>query len=451
MKSITQVKFAPVMPAPKRTGAYTRVSSSKDAMLHSLSAQVSYYSALIQSHADWVFAGVYADELTGTKGGLPKCPADILSQARLSGSRAEFQRLLDDCRAGKIDQIITKSITRFARNTLTTLEVVRELKLLGIDIYFEEQKIHTMSQEGEMVLAILAANAQEQSLRVSENCKWRIERMFRAGRPNTGRLLGYRLRDGKFYIIPEEAEIVRQIFTDYLSGMGKLAIARKLNQECIATARDGKWRETTIMGILRNEKYARNMLLQKTYILDHLSKQKRWNHGERPSYFVRESHEPIIPQEQFDAVQAEITLRAVRHQPKLKARPTYEFTGLLCCGQCGAKYIRKHANAGSKYEKIVWICNTFNTLGKDHCGNQQIPEDILLAKTEEAGGFAGLKQIIVTGPGALSFLYKGERRVDLTWQNPSRARSWTPEMKEAARKKSLAYLEQKRKEQEVAP
>jgi DNA invertase Pin-like site-specific DNA recombinase len=443
MKSITQVKFAPVMPAPKRTGAYTRVSSSKDAMLHSLSAQVSYYSALIQSHADWVFAGVYADELTGTK-----------------ENRAEFQRLLDDCRAGKIDQIITKSITRFARNTLTTLEVVRELKLLGIDIYFEEQKIHTMSQEGEMVLAILAANAQEQSLRVSENCKWRIERMFRAGRPNTGRLLGYRLQDGKFYIIPEEAEIVRQIFTDYLSGMGKLAIARKLNQECIATARDGKWRETTIMGILRNEKYAGNMLLQKTYILDHLSKQKRWNHGERPSYFVRESHEPIIPQEQFDAVQAEIARRHLRwgspaSPPQTRGcAQTYQFTGLLCCGQCGAKYIRKHANAGSKYEKIVWICNTFNTLGKDHCGNQQIPEDILLAKTEEAGGFIGLKQIIVTGPGTLSFLYKdknGERQVDLTWQNPSRARSWTPEMKEAARKKSLAYLAQKRKEQEVTP
>ena len=430
MPTITQVQFAPAMPKRLRTAAYTRVSSGKDAMLHSLSAQVSYYSALIQKRADWEYAGVYIDEaVTGTK-----------------DSRKEFQRLLDDCRAGKIDQVITKSITRFARNTLTTLEVTRELKLLSINIFFEEQNIHTMSNEGELVLSILAASAQEGSLRVSESCKWRIQRMFRQGRPNIGRMLGYRLLDGKFYIIPEEAAIVRKIFDWYLGGMGKNAIMRKLNQECVASPLGGKWGEATVSQTLRNEKYAGNMLLQKTYVTDHLSKQKRKNCGELPSYFVENSHEAIIPKETFDAAQQEIERRAARYQPKPQARQSYPFTGLIRCGICGAAYNRKHAAAGSKYEKIVWICPAFNMEGKAVCDNQQIPEAILLAKTEEAGGFSGLKQIAAIGPGMLSFKYNGERQVDLTWQNPSRSQSWTPEMKEAARQRSLAAA-QKRREQ----
>ncbi|MDR1464741.1 MAG: recombinase family protein [Oscillospiraceae bacterium] len=426
--TITQVQFAPTMPTRKRTAAYTRVSSGKDAMLHSLSAQVSYYSALIQSRPDWEFAGIYCDEaVTGTK-----------------DSRAEFQRLLVDCKAGKIDQIITKSISRFARNTVTLLQTVRELKLLGIDVFFQEQNIHTMSAEGEMVLAILAAHAQENSLRVSESCKWRIQKMFREGRPNIGRMLGYRLRDGKFCIIPEEAKIVRSIFAWYLAGMGKNAIARRLSEEGISSPTGGRWGETSVAGILRNEKYAGNMRLQKTYVTDHLSKQKRLNHGERPVYFVSNSHEAIIPREQFDAVQREIACRAAIHQPNPQPRQKYALTGLVRCGICGANYRRKHTAAGTKYEKIVWICPTFNTQGQNHCPSQQIPEDILLAKVAEAGGFDGLLSIEVVGAGILSFIYKG-KTVDLTWQNPSRRASWTPEMKEAARQKSLANA-QKRKE-----
>ena len=425
MKAITQIQFAPAMPKRKRTAAYTRVSSGKEAMLHSLSAQVSYYSGLIQKRADWEYAGVYIDEaVSGTK-----------------DSRAEFQRMLDDCRASKIDQVITKSITRFARNTVTLLKTVRELKALGIDVFFEEQNIHTMSAEGEMVLAILAAHAQENSLRVSESCKWRIRKDFQAGKLSGGiNMLGYAFVDGKLHVIPEEAEIVRRIFADYLSGMGILAIMKKLHEAGITVGKN------TLAKLLRNEKYTGNMTLQKTYVTDHISKKQRINRGEKPRYFVENSHEAIIPKETFDAVQREISRRAAIHQPNPRAPQSYPLTGLIRCGLCGAAYHRKHANAGGKYEKVVWICHAYNTLGKTVCANQQIPEDILLAKTEEAGGFKGLEQITAVAPGMLSFLYNGERRVDLAWENPSRSRSWTPEMKEAARQKSLAAAQKRREE-----
>jgi len=448
MKTITQVQFAPVMPKRKRAAAYTRVSYGKEAMLHSLSAQISYYSGHIQKRADWEFAGIYADTLTGTK-----------------DSRKEFQRLLDDCRAGKIDQIITKSITRFARNTVTLLKVIRELKLLGIDVFFEEQNIHTMSAEGEMVLAILAAHAQENSLRTSESCKWRVRKQFQEGRVTGMAMLGYHLINGVLTIIPEEAALVQQIFQDYLAGAGPVAITKKLRGQGV------KFSPSGIADILRNEKYRGDMLLQKSFRVDHLTKRKVRNVGQLPQFYVRESHEAIIDRMTFDAVQAEIARRASAYTPNAPAEPSYPFTGLVRCGVCGAAYKRKHANAGSKYEKIVWICGTFNQIGKNECGSQQIPEDILLAKTEEAGGFDGLKQITIAGPGALSFLYivnecerkftqqftsvnehersscavHAGRQVDLAWQNPSRSQSWTSEMKEAARQKSLAAAK-KRKE-----
>ena len=425
MKAITQIQFAPAMPKRKRTAAYTRVSSGKEAMLHSLSAQVSYYSGLIQKRADWEYAGVYIDEaVSGTK-----------------DSRAEFQRMLDDCRAGKIDQVITKSITRFARNTVTLLKTVRELKALGIDVFFEEQNIHTQSSEGEMVLAILAAHAQENSLRVSESCKWRIRDKYAHGIPTGCIVFGYQLERGVFTIIPAEAAIVKKLFMDYLAGMGIGALSRKHG-----------FSTTAVRQMLRNEKYAGDLLLQKSYVTDHLSKRKVKNIGQLPQYLVRGNHPAIVDRGIFDAVQTEISRRAAIHQPNPRAPQSYPLTGLIRCGLCGAAYHRKHANAGGKYEKVVWICHAYNTLGKTVCANQQIPEDILLAKTEEAGGFKGLEQITAAGPGMLSFKYTGkdERVVDLTWQNPSRRESWTPEMKEAARQKSLAAA-QKRREQEANP
>jgi site-specific DNA recombinase len=181
MRSIKRVEPSmPQIPVRKRVAAYARVSSGKDAMLHSLSAQVSYYSGYIQRRRGWEYVGVYADEaLTGTK-----------------DERPEFQRLMNDCRDGKIDMVITKSIARFARNTVTMLEAVRELKSLGVDVYFEKENIHSLSGDGEVMLTILASYAQEESRSVSENCKWRVRKMFAQGRTNNGVMLGYRLIDG---------------------------------------------------------------------------------------------------------------------------------------------------------------------------------------------------------------------------------------------------------------
>lgn len=249
MRKIIKIEGTGAQPVKrKRVAAYARVSSGKDAMLHSLSAQISYYNSYIGSRGDWELAGIYADEaLSGTK-----------------ADRPEFQRMLADCRAEKIDMVITKSLTRFARNTVTLLETARELKLLGVDIFFEKENLHTLSSDGELMLTLLASFAQEESRSVSENQKWRIHKMFESGRPNTGRMLGYRLKDGTLCVVPEEAEIVKIIFTDFLSGMGKNAIARKLNDMGIPTLSNSVWRDNTIDGILKNEKYTGDMILQKT-------------------------------------------------------------------------------------------------------------------------------------------------------------------------------------------
>ncbi|NLV87532.1 MAG: recombinase family protein [Clostridiales bacterium] len=423
ISKVTRPKAVHTLPKLTRVAAYARVSSGKDAMLNSLSAQVSYYSELIQKRSDWQYAGVYADEaVSGTK-----------------DNRAGFNELLVDCRAGKIDIVITKSISRFARNTVTLLETVRELKSLGIGVLFERENIYSLSGDGELMLTILASFAQEESLSVSENCKWRIRDRFKQGEPNNGTIFGYRLVQGKYYIMPEEAEIVQQIFSDYLGGMGRTAIAQKLNAQGYESRLGKPFAESSISVILRNEKYVGNMLLQKTFIADHISKKKCVNRGELPMYFIENSHEAIVDSDTFQRVQDEITRRALRYHPAQTAPPKYPFTGMIRCGCCGSYYRRKHASAGSKYEKIVWICNTFNSRGKSNCPeSKQIPEDILKAVTAEALGIdnfdentftAQMSEIKVPEAGRLIFIFKNGSTIEKTWQNPSRSLSWDADMR----------------------
>ena len=423
----------------KRVAAYARVSSDKDAQLHSLSAQVSYYNSYIGSREDWEFAGVYADEaLTGTK-----------------DNRPEFQRMLTDCRDGKIDMIITKSITRFARNTVTLLATIRELRDLGIDVYFEKENIHTLSADGELMITLLAAYAQEESYNVSENQKWRIRKMFEQGRPNTGRMLGYRLKDGVLEIVPEEAEIVKMIFDDYLSGMGRNLIVKKLIRMGVPTLSGGQWRESTVLGILTNEKYTGDMLLQKTYSVDHLTKKQMINHGERRRYYIENSHEPIIDKETFAKVQQELARRAEKFQPNTPFSGEYPFTGLIRCGFCGGYFRRKITASGTKYAKTVWICNTFNTYGKDVCSAQQIPEKILMEKTSEVLGTAdwdreallsSISEIWVPEHNLLMYVFRDGHTEEVAWQNPSRRESWSDEMKQTARERHLRMIERRRKD-----
>lgn len=414
----------------KRVAAYARVSSEKGEALHSLSAQISYYNEYISSHIGWEFAGVYADEgISGTK-----------------DTRPEFQRLLADCRKGMIDLVITKSITRFARNTVTLLDTIRELKLLNIDVFFEKENLHSLSANGELMLTLLAMYAEEEARSASENQKWRIRKMFEEGRPNTGRMLGYYLKDGQLTIIPEEAEIVRQIFDDYLSGMGRLAIAKKLNEMHVPTVRGtGEWREGSIFRILHNEKYTGDMVLQKTYSQDFRTKKRVVNKGEKRRYYVENSHESIISKELFERVQAEIE----RRKNGIKISDTTNrgiFSGLITCAYCGKHYRRRVANASSKYAKPAWLCSTFATKGKKYCNNRQIPENILIAKTQEALGLKTLEDIdlseyiakIICGRNyEITFIMTSGEKVETVWQPNSRKDSWTEEMRQQARNKTL--------------
>ncbi len=426
-RTIKQVPFA-VQQAPKLTkvAAYARVSSGKDAMLHSLSAQVSYYNDLIQHHSGWVFCGVYADEaLTGTK-----------------ADRENFVRLIQDCKTGKVDMVITKSISRFARNTVTLLETVRKLKEYGVDVHFEEQNIHSISPDGELMLSILASYAQEESLSASENQKWRIKRNFENGMPWNGTLLGYRYENGKYIIVPEEAEIVRMIFDLYLSGKGITAIMKMLNEQGILTRNGNAWGKSSVMRVLRNYAYTGNLLLQQTYRENHLTKRTRQNNGELPKYHIVDSHEKIICLERFNAVQREIQRRADKHTHPGISQKTYPFTGMVVCGGCGKHYRRKVTATGP-----VWICATFNTLGKRYCPSKQIPEKTLIAMTEEVLGSINALYDKITAVRAekdntLVFCFKDGTETVKRWQDRSRAESWTEDMKNAARQKALERSKQ---------
>ena len=425
-RKIIKLEMVAALPTRTRVAAYARVSCGKDEMLHSLAAQVSYYSELIQSRPDWEYAGVYADEAqTGTK-----------------DNRAEFQRLLADCRAGKIDLVLTKSISRFARNTVTLLETVRELKDLGIDVYFEEQNIHTASADGELMLTILASYAQEESRSVSENQKWRVRKDFHEGKPTGSvRLLGYERKGSTFTVIPEEAETVRMIFSDYLSGMGKNAIMKKLTRLGIRTMNGGRWTETGVADILRNERYAGDLLLQKVLVTDHLTKHKKRNHGDLPQYFVEGHHEPIISRETFMEAQEEIARRTAR-TADTKASEASVFTGIIRCQRCGANFRRKINAAGTKYARATWACATFTNRGKAFCPAKRIPEDILMETCAQLLGLSvfdteaftkRVAEIRVSEDGVLNVGFKDGTEQTATWEHHSRRDCWTAEMREVAR------------------
>lgn len=424
-KRIEKIPRLTPLPKRKRVAAYARVSMEKDAMLHSLAAQVSHYSQLIQSNPTWIYAGVYADEgLTGTK-----------------ENRPEFQRLLQDCRDGKIDLVIVKSISRFARNTVTLLATVRELKALGIDVFFERENIHSMSGDGELMLSILASFAQEESLSVSENCKWHVRKKFEKGEVTGMRMYGYRLMDRVLTIVPEEASIVRRIFDMYLQGMGKELIANTLTTEGIPAPRGATWHFSVIHDILANEKYAGNMMLGKYYVEDHLTKKQKKNRGEMPKYWVENSHTPIIDKETFDAVQAEMERRA-RLFWIPGERAALPLNGLITCGICG-KHFEHKTNKGDS----LWVCYTYLRRRKEACPARKIKDRVLIPilqdvlQTEDLKGqIHRVSQITVYPEGRLVIAVDGET-VERPWGNPSRSKSWTPEMRKAQGEKTKAVHE----------
>ena len=458
MRIVSRIAVPVCLPKLKRVAAYARVSMGKDTMLHSLAAQVSYYSDMIQRNPEWEYAGVYADEgLTGTK-----------------ENRPEFQRMLKDCRDGKIDMILVKSISRFARNTVTLLETVRELKGLGISVYFEEQKIDTMSGDGELMLSILASFFQEESRNVSENCKWRIRKNFEQGIPTGFRMYGYEVRCGVFTIVPEEAEVVRRIFRMYLDGMGSVRIMKTLIAEGIPAPDGGLWNASVIMMMLRNEKYAGDLLLQKFFTNNHVEKKQCFNRGELPQYFVGGDHEPIIDRETFDAVQAEIERRKVLYkinggqkaaekaedfipeldEKKPEARPAMPLADQIHCGICGKKYRRKITRLGTPYAAPIWICGTFSYRGKAYCASKQIPEKTLIdliagalgidPSLENHDAIDKVHHLEMHPGNRVLFVFQDGHTEEHFWKDHSRKDSWDAEKrKKAAEKTRIQRQKQK--------
>lgn len=425
-RTIRQVEFPVEAPTLTRVAAYARVSSGKDAMLHSLSAQVSYYSNLIQKHPGWQYCGVYADEaLTGTK-----------------DTRENFQRLLTDCRAGKLDLIITKSISRFARNTVTLLETVRELKFLGINVYFEEQNIYTLSADGELMMTILASYAQEESRSASENQKWRIRANFKDGLPWNGTVLGYRIENGVYEPVAEEAELVQLIFSLYNGGWGTYKIAKFLNKSGYRTRRGKQWTHGSLQKLLNNYAYTGNLLLQTTFIEDHISKKSCINRGQLPMYHAEDSHEAIISMPDFQTAQETRKERAEVYSHASNPNVIYPFRGKLLCMGCGKHYRRKMVRRGP-----AWVCGTYNTKGKEFCPTSKvIPEDTLMAVTAEVLGtdtfdeavfLDRVERIEVGAENHLTYIFKDGSSACTAWQDRSRRDSWTPDMREAARQAAL--------------
>ena len=295
-------KSDPSRAKKKRVAAYARVSTELDSQKNSYEAQIAYYSDFINKNPAWEFVEVYADE--GVSGTNYK-------------NRTELNRMLVDAISGRIDLILTKSISRFARNTVDALTLTRNLTQTGIEVFVEKENISSMDSSAELIFTIMSSIAQEESRSLSENIRWRIERNMEAGKITLPykSFLGYdRGPDGLPKINEHEAKIVRRIYRDYLAGASLRMIASSLTAEGIKAPRGGdKWSPETVRNILTNEKYKGDARLQKTYTVDFLSKEVRKNHGERKQYYIKDSHDAIISEKIFEKVQLELPRRKLKH------------------------------------------------------------------------------------------------------------------------------------------
>lgn len=344
----------------KRAAVYARVSTEHECMINSLEAQKSYFEEYIKSDPDLIFAGIYSDEgISGT------------SEAHRKG----FEQMMEDCKSGKIDIIFTKSISRFARNTVTLLETVRKLKNRGIGVYFERERINTLEASGELMLTLLTSFAQEESRSISENVKWGIRRGFEAGKMNAFTLYGYRRINGEFVIMPEEAKVVKLIYDNYLNGCSAGDTEKQLEEMGVKSYRGKHFSKDSIRKILRQEKYTGNAVLQKYFIENHITHRKRKNNGELTKYYVEGSHEPIIDMETFQRVQTEISRRK-----KLgifaSGVPTNCFTSKIHCEKCGKNY-RRCTKIRKRGKIIKWRCSTSIKHGRTACESIEFGEEEL--------------------------------------------------------------------------
>jgi len=376
-----------------RVAAYCRVSTDSDEQETSYDAQVRHYTEFIQQHPDWNFAGIFADD--GISGTNVK-------------KRDEFNRMIDECMSGNIDMIITKSISRFARNTLDCLKFIRQLRDKNIPVFFEKENINSMDSKGEVLLTIMASLAQQESQSLSQNVKLGIQFRYQSGKVqvNHHRFMGYtKDEDGNLIVDKTEAEYVRRIFREYLAGKSLLEIGRGLEADGILTgAGKQKWRSETIKKMLRNEKYMGDALLQKTYTTDFIEKTRVKNNGIVPQYYVENSHEPIIPRDLFMQVQEEMVrranLRGGKGGKKRVYSSKYALSSIVYCGQCGDIYRRVHWN-NRGYKSIVWRCVSRLEEKGSECTAPTINEETLQTAVVKA-----INELLATKEPFLSTLQK---------------------------------------------
>ena len=350
--------YSIAVPSKKRVAAYARVSTEQDAQQNSYEAQIDYYTNYIKGKPDWEFVGIYADE--GISGTSYK-------------NRTGFNQMIGDAKAGKIDLILTKSISRFSRNTVDSLTVTRDLKAKGVEVYFEKENISSMDKTAELVFTMLSSIAQEESRSISENVRWGKQRSMEAGKISLPykKFLGYEKgEDGLPKIVEEEAEIVRRIYKRYLEGASLCKIAEELMSDDIKTP-SGKrrWTKDGVRRILSNEKYKGDARLQKTYVEDFLTKQVKKNRGERKQWYIHDSHDAIVSAETFELVQKELARRAGR-TGRFYDSP---FTGKIICGDCGGFYGHKVWNSNRPNREEVWICNE-RYVGDDVCHTPRVKD-----------------------------------------------------------------------------
>ena len=427
MAKITKVEQKmPTIKAKKRVAAYARISMESERMHHSLSAQISYYNALIQKKPEWEFAGVYADDgISGT--GIAK--------------RTEFQRMLADCEAGKINIILTKSIQRFARNTVDLLETVRHLKDIGVEVRFEKENINSMSGDGELMLSILASFAQEESRSISENVKWGTKKRFEQGIPNGHfRIYGYRWEGDHLVVEPEEAKIVKLIFDNFMNGLSAESTEKQLEEMGVKSYKGVHFSNSSIRQILSNVTYTGNLLFQKEYVSDPITGKSKKNNGEMPQYWVENTHEAIIPMEIFQAVQKE---RQRRRELGVLANwsiNTSCFTSKIKCPICGKNYRRSGKRQRKDPNEVyyIWICRTKSEKGAKFCDAKSIPEKKLKAVCAEALGLnefdetqfsERVRQITVIGDDTLEFYFTDGTVLQKKWKSTAKTDWWTEERK----------------------
>lgn len=349
----------------RRVAAYARVSTNSEEQATSYEAQVKYYTEYIQSKDEWAFVDVYTDKgITGTS----------------TKKREGFNQMVQDALAGKIDLIITKSVSRFARNTVDSLTTIRLLKERGVEVYFEEQNIYTLDSKGELLLTIMSSIAQEESRSISENVTWGQRKRFADGKVTMAykQFLGYRRGgNGLPEIEPEQAKTVRRIYKLFLEGQTPYGIKRLLENEGIPSPAGKKiWQTGTILSILANEKYKGDALLQKTFCTDFLTKKMKVNEGEVPQYYVENSHPAIVSAEMFDMVQEEM---AHRKNAGKQHNGTSCFSGRIFCGCCGGMYGSKVWHSNDKYRRVIWQCNE-KFKDEHHCSTPNLTEAVIQEK-----------------------------------------------------------------------